>query len=43
MRERLGALAAEPVGGTPEELAAFLARESETWGRVIREGNIRAE
>ncbi len=43
VRERLGALAAEPVGGTPEELAAFLARESETWGRVIREGNIRAE
>jgi tripartite-type tricarboxylate transporter receptor subunit TctC len=43
VRERLGALAAEPVGSTPDELAAFLARETTTWGRVIREANIRAE
>lgn len=43
VQQRLGALAAEPAGGTPEDLAAFLARETEMWGRVIREGNIRAE
>jgi len=40
---RLDALAAESVGSTPAELAAFLAKESETWGKLIRDQGIRAE
>jgi len=43
VRERMAGLGAEAVGSTPEELAVHLARESETWGRIIREANIRAE
>lgn len=31
------------VGGTPEEFAAHIRREYETWEPVIREGNIRAD
>lgn len=31
------------VGGSPEQFAAFIRREHETWAPIIREGNIRAE
>ena len=41
--ERLGALAAEPIGSTPAELGAFLARESDMWGKLIKEQKIVAE
>ncbi len=43
VKSRLDALAAESVGSTPAELAAFLAKESETWGKLIRDQGIRAE
>jgi tripartite-type tricarboxylate transporter receptor subunit TctC len=43
VRERLAGLGAEPVGDTPEAFARFLRAESELWGRLVREGNIRAE
>lgn len=43
VRERLAALGAEAVGGTPAELAEHLRKESETWGRLIREANIKTE
>ena len=43
VKSRLDALAAESVGSTPGELAAFLAKESETWGKLIRDQGIRAE
>ena len=43
VKSRLDALAAESVGSTPAELAAFLAKESETWGKLIKEQGIRAE
>ena len=43
VKSRLDALAAEAVGSTPAELAAFLAKESETWGKLIKEQGIRAE
>jgi tripartite-type tricarboxylate transporter receptor subunit TctC len=43
VRERLAVLGAEVVGSTPEEFAAHIRRESETWGRIIREASIRAE
>jgi tripartite-type tricarboxylate transporter receptor subunit TctC len=43
VRERLAVLGAEVVGSSPEEFAQFIQRERDTWGRVIREANIRAE
>jgi tripartite-type tricarboxylate transporter receptor subunit TctC len=42
VKEKLAALAAEAVGSTPEELGAHLARESESWGRLIREVGAKA-
>ena len=43
MRERLAALAFEPVGGTPREFADYVKSEIAKWGKVVREGNIKAE
>ena len=40
-RERLAILGAEPVGSSPEELTAFLKREMEKWGGVIRDAGIK--
>jgi tripartite-type tricarboxylate transporter receptor subunit TctC len=33
----------EPRPGTPEELAAYMKREYETWGRVVREAKIEVQ
>ena len=43
MRERLGALAFEPVGGTPRQFADYVKAEIAKWGKVVREGNIKAD
>ena len=44
VRDRLtGPLGIDLVGSTPEAFGTFLARQTETWGRVVRENNIRAE
>ena len=43
MRERFGALAFEPVGGSPREFADYVKAEIIKWGKVVREGNIKAE
>jgi tripartite-type tricarboxylate transporter receptor subunit TctC len=43
VRERLAALGGEPMSGTPEDTAAFLRKEYETWGKVIREAGIKAD
>ncbi|WP_460448626.1 Bug family tripartite tricarboxylate transporter substrate binding protein [Alsobacter sp. SYSU BS001988] len=42
-KDRLIATGAIPVGSTPDELAAFMASETRTWGALIREGGIKAE
>lgn len=42
VRAKMDALAAEPVGGTPAELAAFLRSEMDKWGGLIREAGITA-
>jgi tripartite-type tricarboxylate transporter receptor subunit TctC len=42
-RERIAAMGASVVGSTPEQFGAFMKAESEKWGRVIREANIKAE
>jgi tripartite-type tricarboxylate transporter receptor subunit TctC len=43
VRERLAGLGAEVSGAGPADFAAFVGRETTTWGRLIREANIRAE
>jgi tripartite-type tricarboxylate transporter receptor subunit TctC len=43
MKERLMAIGADPAGGTPEELAAFIRRELTGWARVIKESGIKIE
>ena len=33
----------QPEPGTPEQLAAYMKREYETWGKVVKQANIKAE
>lgn len=40
VRERLATLGAEPVADSPADFAAFCARESERWGRLVREARL---
>jgi tripartite-type tricarboxylate transporter receptor subunit TctC len=41
--ERLRQMSADPVGGTPEQLDAFVKAEIAKWGKVIKAQNIRVE
>ncbi len=41
--ERLTALGAEPLVVTPQDITALVSGDRERWGRVIREGGIKAE
>jgi tripartite-type tricarboxylate transporter receptor subunit TctC len=43
VKEKLAAVSFVPVGDTPEEFAAYLKSESEKWGKVIRDGNIKLQ
>lgn len=43
LRAKMDQLAAEPVGGTPAELAAFLQAEMTKWGGLIKELGIKVE
>jgi len=43
MREQFAALGAEPVGGTPEELASVLKHDIVKWAKIAREANVQAE
>ena len=43
VRERLEGLGGEPMSGSPEDTAAFLKKEYEQWGRVIRDAGIKAD
>lgn len=40
VHERLSALGAAPVGGTPEEFAAFIRNEQAKWRKVIQQAGI---
>lgn len=42
VRERMLGLGIDPVGNTPEELAAMLRADIEKWGRVARSAGIKA-
>ena len=41
MRGKLEKLNAEVVGGTLEENAKFFKSETELWGKVIRDANVK--
>ena len=43
VEKRLEELGAVPAPSTPEQFAAILKRDGETWGKLIREKNIRAD
>src|SRR5262249_40860824 len=43
VEKRLEDLGAVPAPSTPEQFAAILKRDGETWGKLIREKNIRAD
>ena len=43
VREKLYAQGVEPVGGTPQEFAAFLSAETAQWTKVIRASNLKPE
>jgi len=40
--QQLGRLGMRPVGGSPADMAAFVAEETRRWGEVIRAANISA-
>jgi tripartite-type tricarboxylate transporter receptor subunit TctC len=42
-KQQMSALGAEPVGDTPPLFAAFVKGESERWGKIIREREIKPE
>ncbi len=43
IQERLKTLGYEPVGSTPDEFAARIKADSETWSKVVRQAAIRIE
>jgi len=43
IKERMLAMATEPVSSTPEEFSAFIKSESQKWSKIIRDNNIRVE
>jgi tripartite-type tricarboxylate transporter receptor subunit TctC len=43
VKEKLAGLGFEPVGNSPEEFAAQIARELQKWAKVVRNAGIKAE
>jgi tripartite-type tricarboxylate transporter receptor subunit TctC len=43
VRERLAHLSAEPIGGTPAEMAAFMRRDEERWKIVIEAAQVKVD
>ena len=43
LKERLAAMATEPLTSTPEEFAAYLNREIAKWGDVVRKAGLKAD
>lgn len=41
--KRLADISAEPVGGSPAEMAAFMRQETERWGAVIRAAGVKLD
>jgi len=43
VKERLLALGATPIGGSPDEFAALIRADYEKWGPIIKAAGIRGE
>jgi tripartite-type tricarboxylate transporter receptor subunit TctC len=43
VKERAAALAVEYVGGSPEDLSAFLVAETAKWGKVVKAAGLQPE
>lgn len=43
VKDKLSALGADPVGGTPEEFALRLKNENARWGAAIRKAGIKLQ
>ena len=43
IKERFATIGFVPVGSSPEELAALIRSDTETWSKVIRAGNLKPE
>jgi tripartite-type tricarboxylate transporter receptor subunit TctC len=43
VRERLVRLGAEPAGGTPSEVAAFMRKEADLWAGVVKAADVMVE
>ena len=43
VRDRLGSLGIQPVGGTPEEAEAFLKGERAKWQKLVEEAKLKAD
>ena len=43
VRERLAQLSAEPIGGTPQAMAAYMCEEVERWAKVIKAANVKLD
>jgi tripartite-type tricarboxylate transporter receptor subunit TctC len=43
VQQRLATLGAVPAGGTPQELATFMAAEAELWAKVITDAKVRMD
>ncbi len=41
--DRFGSIGDEPAGGTPEEFAQTIARDSAKWGDVVRRANVKLD
>jgi tripartite-type tricarboxylate transporter receptor subunit TctC len=43
LRDKLAKLGAEPAGGTPEELAAFMTKDAAVWAGVVEQAQIKTD
>ena len=43
MKARFQTLALEPLPGTPQQMASYVAAERERWGKLIKANNIRLD
>ena len=43
MKERMQTMSAQPIGGTPEQFAAFFAAETKRWAPIVKASGAKAE
>ena len=43
IKERLAAMGADPMTGTPEECGEYIRKEIAKWGDVVRKAGLRAD